>query len=916
MAMYEYITNEGYRLLQRMLMGEVQIDFTRVEMGDGFSQESDLKKITTLSNAVVSLDVESVIRQENNTISISAMFSNEKMEKGFYFREKGLYAKGLDGSGIEQEILFSYANAGDTANYIDPPTVELVEKKIISHCTQCQKTDGLINFVIKSGIYVNKEEFEALESSLKDHLKNYDNPHNLKAKNIGLENVDNTSDEDKPVSKLQQKALDEVETNVKNYTDNKVDPLSESISNASPVSSVSGKNPTASNSTDGKLIYLNEGGYTEQTTLSGKNLLKNTAITQTVEGITLNVNNNGSITVNGTATGEVKVLVGNISVEESVSYIINGCPSNGDVSTYSLWFGSSGTKFDSGSGAKYDSNVSETLGIYIRIRTNVTVNNLTFYPMVRLATITDSTYEPYVGGTTSPNPSYPQRISSNGDKGYFDGVLEQGEYGYNSGEFTERNNAVTNKNLIPCNGNDTITVTYENSLYYISIVFYDESENRISSEGLTCTYSTSSASFTAPSKAKFFRFNLNNYMSDLLIADIQHICVTINGMYALRVKSVNKNLLKTDLASIKNTPQVGTWSGDTYKYHGLTYRFNNDGTITVNGTTAGGLWNNHVAYMLDVKKGKIYSGVITDDDLGFSIYSQSTYITKIGNGKYECIADGTIQVRFGVSGNEGVTYNNYIMYPMVVEGDVTLTSNDYEPHQESEVLIPISAPLYGGDYIELYADGSGREYHKMKSVIYDGSSDEYFQVQSINSYGIANFATALPSEAKNDTVVSSHFRKQLSQIASTKTEGIFNNIGTLYIRTNQERVSTVDELKTWLQSNPVHVVYEKATPTSTPLTAEQVQAFKQLQTFKGVTRINADGEVTVRYYCNNDSGDTVGMLHNMVSQVVEFPIGAIAMIHYNIAPSYGQWQYLGTSSLQYENGAMFTETVYLYKRLS
>ena len=47
--MTEYITNEGYTLLSKMLSGECKINFTRVEMGSGTPGESDLKKLKALS---------------------------------------------------------------------------------------------------------------------------------------------------------------------------------------------------------------------------------------------------------------------------------------------------------------------------------------------------------------------------------------------------------------------------------------------------------------------------------------------------------------------------------------------------------------------------------------------------------------------------------------------------------------------------------------------------------------------------------------------------------------------------------------------------------------------------------------------------------------------------------------------------
>ncbi len=170
MAMYEYITDEGYNLMRRMLTEGCTIDFTRIEMGNGESPESNLRKVTALSNVVVSLNVDSVDVQDDNTISISSIFTNEGLERGFYFREKGIYA--TDG---EKEILFSYANAGPSANYIDPPSVEVIEKKIITHITQLQESTEKTNVKVKSGIYVTTDVFQNFQSqNVKDLDKKAD----------------------------------------------------------------------------------------------------------------------------------------------------------------------------------------------------------------------------------------------------------------------------------------------------------------------------------------------------------------------------------------------------------------------------------------------------------------------------------------------------------------------------------------------------------------------------------------------------------------------------------------------------------------------------------------------------------------------------------------------------------------------
>ncbi len=197
MALIEYITDQGKEMLAQMLAGKVIISFTKVQMGDGtLSSGQSRKTMTALINVIEELSVYKTSISTDNVVSITAIFDNSSLTSGFYFREKGVFAS--DGT---EEILFAYANAGSSAEYINSPTVELVEKQIVSLYTGQQDTETELHITIASGIY-------ALTEDLEEHTSNKSNPHNVNKNQIGLGNVDNTSDSDKPLSTVQQEALD------------------------------------------------------------------------------------------------------------------------------------------------------------------------------------------------------------------------------------------------------------------------------------------------------------------------------------------------------------------------------------------------------------------------------------------------------------------------------------------------------------------------------------------------------------------------------------------------------------------------------------------------------------------------------------------------------------------------------------
>ena len=142
-----------------------------------------------------------------------------------------------------------------------------------------------------------------------------------------------------------------------------------------------------------------------------KNIINNNRTSGTSGGLTITVNEDKSVTFNGTATENVYYWVYGTGVSTSNqkklpkgTYVLTGCPKDGTQETYSLAIGyrQSPTSeryagYDIGNGYKLNMN-SDTgsVDILIQIRTGTIVDNLTFYPMLRPADITDNTYEAYI----------------------------------------------------------------------------------------------------------------------------------------------------------------------------------------------------------------------------------------------------------------------------------------------------------------------------------------------------------------------------------------------------------------------------------------------------------------------------------------------------------------------------------------
>lgn len=141
-------------------------------------------------------------------------------------------------------------------------------------------------------------------------------------------------------------------------------------------------------------------GYTS------KNLLKNEAKTQTVNGVTFTVNEDKSVTLKGNKEAKATSLILNsrIDLTKGETYIISrGLSSGNDYPMITSDIKkSNGTSINDGfktAGANvfkceedgcYIANVRIWLG-----SVQATYNNITLYPMIRHASILDDTYEPY-----------------------------------------------------------------------------------------------------------------------------------------------------------------------------------------------------------------------------------------------------------------------------------------------------------------------------------------------------------------------------------------------------------------------------------------------------------------------------------------------------------------------------------------
>lgn len=168
---------------------------------------------------------------------------------------------------------------------------------------------------------------------------------------------------------------------------------------------------TDQNGVDHPVCDDNRVDWSSYAVLGAKNLLPNTAKSGTAAtNVNYIVNSDGSITANGTPAGDDVIAVnttGYFLTTDDIGKnetILTGAPTGSSATTYCLVAiirpktGGSATNlyFDYGEGVKVRALTdTERLEVRINLITGKQLDNKTFYPMLRLATDPDSTYQPH-----------------------------------------------------------------------------------------------------------------------------------------------------------------------------------------------------------------------------------------------------------------------------------------------------------------------------------------------------------------------------------------------------------------------------------------------------------------------------------------------------------------------------------------
>lgn len=183
--------------------------------------------------------------------------------------------------------------------------------------------------------------------------------------------------------------------------------------------------------------------------------------------------------------------------------------------------------------------------------------------------------------------------------------------------------------------------------------------------------------------------------------------------------------------------------------------------------------------------------------------------------------------------------------------EIGLEATDYEPYKSQVETFPLGEgeKLYQGSFL----NDNGKN-HTRKQVVFDGSEDEDWKLWGASLSNVERFYINLNTPTINITnSLCSHFKfingnQDEQHFRWSLSQGIYKQF-VIYI--DKSKATTVAELKTWLQSNPITLEYELSEEEIVPYTAEQQTAWekiKNLKLFEGVNHISSDANMVLKYY--------------------------------------------------------------------
>ena len=598
--------------------------------------------------------------------------------------------------------------------------------------------------------------------------------------------------------------------------------------------------PTLYNSKDGGVRLNHMVCRTEQEQYSGKNIIGygtstgagdyslQPQIKYEKNGITAIRNADDSVTLTGTTTEDntffnLNYYNNTTNFAEPNDYILNGGSTlvRTQVIVDSTLYTSTGED-------KIFTIPENTTKSWVRVhidKAGTTVNK-TVYPMVRLATVEDGTYEPFVGNAPSPSPNFPQSLNHTGDcvemvQGYYDVS--------NHLNIANSSSYIVTKNAIPCKEGDIVKIECERDVDG-SLIYWLDSNRKLMSSSTTENSNNKLHEAVVPNGVNMFYFRIRN-LNGITPETVGKISLTVNDKYVHQICETGKNLF--DVSKILD----GYFENKNLRFSAKVAEFYRYSFKEETQYTFSGYFRN-ILHPDNTKLGNIrfrikYSDGTIDEKIFENQTTDFTYRTFTSESNKTIVYFG---ITFGSNGFMEIKGGEL----QIEEGD---TATAYKPYTEHIATFYTEQPTREGDRF-VQVDGLWNVERNVRTAQLSKNDNIVLYTDNKTSNGVMFVNKMSLTENRVDAFFShGAIKKSFGYGEHGLVAG--NNDATLYWLGVLDNlgISTIDEFKTWLDGKEAIVEYKTATPTYEILdTASQI-ALNSLKSFNGCTYIEVDSRV-------------------------------------------------------------------------
>lgn len=207
--------------------------------------------------------------------------------------------------------------------------------------------------------------------------------------------------------------------------------------------------------------------------------------------------------------------------------------------------------------------------------------------------------------------------------------------------------------------------------------------------------------------------------------------------------------------------------------------------------------------------------------------------------------------------------------PIVSAGDggsIALTVSDGADQSQSLTIstptglpgIPVDSAIIPVDLVGNYTDAKGQKWvcdevndskrvHRIEQIEFDGSPDESWRMifnenAQRNFFYIAVEKMALRKNDNNMLICSSYPYSQYGYADPTANNTVCFQSNNLNFACTTSSFTSLEEWREYLGKNKVGLIYAVSEPIETPLSPEELAAYRALQTYDGTTVISVNSD--------------------------------------------------------------------------